>query len=173
MNRKTRRAFLVLSAAAALAACGAIAGGGGTATPAVVITDLKNLAETLANQSVLLIAIPPQTRADISAAIAAISDVATKVANNLMTGATGVQAVFGALQTILAACAPFAAMMPGPWTTALGAAQVVLPVLATLLGIVLPASAARGSAVSAFSASLPHPDLETARAFLVSHAGRD
>ena len=165
----TRRSLLLGTAAVALSACS-----GSATTPAQVITDIENLGGALTNDLALLgptLGIPAATITTIKTVVADIVSVGNNVASGILSGGPGVQAVFTDIEAIVSAVTPFASLIPGPWTLALAAAQVLLPVLASLVGTALPASAAEGPK-AAFKASLPGMTIAEAEATLAAQAKR-
>jgi hypothetical protein len=157
MNRRT----VLLSGAALLAGCAP----GATVTPAQVITDIENIGATFSADLSLLgptLGIPAATVASIKTIVADIVSVGSSVASGVTAGGTGVTAVFNDVDLILTAVAPFAVLLPGPWTIALAAAQILLPTLASLVNVTLPAPA---SAFLAVRAALPVMTAAQAEAF--------
>ena len=137
MNRRTLLATVPL---AILAAC---------SNPAAVATQVAQGLSTIGaallqdlTQLQSIIGIPAGTIASFSSIVAAIVSTAQQVASTGLAPATGIQSIFADLEKLVAASAPLAALLPGPWTAGLAAAMVVLPTLAALVGLVLPASAA-------------------------------
>lgn len=156
-----RRAFLATIPAVVLAACAT--NGAPSQTPAQVIADLQVIASALANDMVVLGILPAATRATIQTAVTAIGAVAQKVAQGIQDGASGVQAVYADVQAILDASAPYVAMLPKQWVDGIAAAQALLPVLALLVGVSLPAPPAQ----------LGRTTPAAARAALAQHAGKE
>lgn len=160
----TRRAFLATIPAVALAAC--TQSGTTTQTPAQVIADLQVIASALANDMVVLGILPAAARATIQTAVTAIGAVAQKVAQGIQDGASGVQAVYADVQAILDASAPYVATLPKQWVDGIAAAETLLPVLALLVGVSLPAPVPA-------AAALPKSTPAAARAALAQHAGKE
>ena len=159
-----RRQFFAVPAAVALAAC-AQGNGAPSQTPAQVIADLQIIGTALTNDLVVLGILPADARAKIQTAVATIGAITQKVASGAQDGASGVQQVYAAVQTILDASSAYTSLLPKQWVDGIAAAQTLLPVLALLVGINLapPAPAA---------ATLPKPAPAQARAMLTLHAGR-
>jgi hypothetical protein len=165
MNRRT----LLLGAcamAATLAGCA-------STTPAQIVTDLNNLAAAFTNDAALLapsLGIPQATLDTIDAAVKAIAGIAGSVATSVTMAPVGIQGIFTDVEAIVAAAAPYASLLPGPWTAAIAAAEVLLPALAALVGAVLPTAAADAMLTAKFRASLPRPTVAEAEAVLAGQA---
>lgn len=156
----SRRALLATIPALALAACAT--NGAPSQTPAQVIADLQIIANALINDAVVLTGLPPDKAKIVRTAVDNIAIIAGKVAQGVQDGASGVQEVYAALQTIIDASAPYTALLPKQWVDAIAAAQTLLPVLALLVGVSLPAPPAQ----------LGRTTPAAARAALAQHAGR-
>lgn len=157
MNRRT-----LLLAPLLLAACQTT-----PPTPSQIATDLTNLGAALTNDLVLLqpvLGIPDGTMRTYRTVIADVVSVAAQVSGLTLDPGIGVTAVFSDVQALLRASAPIVALLPPVWTEALAAANILLPTLAALAGVALPAATAP---VLGVATSVPE-----ARKTLAAHAKR-
>jgi hypothetical protein len=143
----TRRATISALPLAALAAC---TPGTSTLTPAVILTDASAVVTGLANGLTVIKGNPllvpyaslvVKISADLTAAAAVLTGLNTSLP--AATGASIVQTIEGYINDVLsvATTPPLGSIIPAPFSTALGLASVVLPVLEAFVNQYIPAKA--------------------------------
>jgi len=133
---------------------------GTTTTPAQIVTDVQNAVSALANSFSAVVAqapnvVPVNTSAQITSALAQASSVLGSLSTNLAANVAApiVQQVEGALNTVISA-ASAVPLIPPPFSTALAAASIVLPIVEAWLNSVLPATSGAAPAMMAARAKM-------------------
>lgn len=148
-------------------------------TPAQIVTDVKNAVSALASSFSTVLAqapnaVPPATAATITSALAQASSVLGSLSTNLAANVAApvVQQVEQAINTVISAAAAVP-LIPAPFSTALEAAAIVLPVIEAWVNSILPAPAPAAAALKARAKfSAPGMSVSTAEQTLKSMAGR-
>jgi hypothetical protein len=173
----SRRTLVSSTTMGAVVFMGACAGTG--TTPAQIVTDVQNAVSALASSFSTVLAqapnvVPATTAATITSALAQASAVLGSLSTNLTANAAAplVQQIESALNTVISAAAAVP-LIPPPFSTALGAAAIVLPIIEAWLSTVLPA-APTPAAASLARAKLATPGMTVAgaEATLKQMAGR-
>lgn len=135
----------VLQAAAALAALTA----SGCATSTLIngaVTDLENMINSFINEASTLVSIPGISStlvATIEGWIGQLSGLLTGITSTVTgTQTVSVQSALQIIENILEALAPFASVLPVPWSAILPAAEALIPVIAGIFGITITTAAA-------------------------------
>jgi len=143
-RRKISVAIPAVLATGALAACQSST----TLTPAQIVTDVQNAVSALANTFSAVLtqapnAVPANTAATITSALAQASSVLGSLSTNLAANVAAplVQKVEQAINTVITSAASVP-LIPPPFSTALGAAAIVLPIIEAWVNSILPAPAA-------------------------------
>lgn len=126
-----------------------------TTTPAQIVTDVQNAVSALASSFHTIIqqapnAVPAATAATITSALAQASSVLGSLSTNLAANVAApvVQQVEQAINTVISAAAAVP-LIPAPFSTALEAAAVVLPVIEAWVNSILPAPTPAPAALNA------------------------
>ena len=164
-----------LATVGALAACS-----GSSTTPAQIVTDVQNAVTALSNGFSAVVrqapnAIPANTAATITAALAQAASLLGSLSTNLTATAAApkVQQIEQAINTVITAAAAVP-LIPPPFSTALGAAAIVLPIIEAWVNSILPAPAAASMASMSARAKLATPGMSVsdAEATLKALAGK-
>jgi len=165
-RRKVSVAIPSVLAVGALAACSS----GAATTPAQIVTDAQNAISALANSFSAVVAqapnvIPTGTAATINSALAQASSVLGSLSTNLAANVAApvVQKVEQAINTVISSAAAVP-LIPPPFSTALGAASIVLPILEAFVNSILPAPAGASLAAMKARAALATPGMSVAGA---------
>ena len=152
MTHLSRRRLWMLAGTALVPAALAACQPGSTLTPAQIVTDAQNAIAALAGslQAVIQVspgALPASTLTTINNALAAANKVLGSLSTSLTATAAApiVQQVEQAINTVVADAASVP-LIPPPFSIALAAASVVLPILETFVNQFLPAPAAPAKA---------------------------
>lgn len=150
-----------------------------TMTPAQVVTDAQNAISALANAFKAVLAqapnaVPANTAATINSALAQAASVLGSLSTSLTAtqAAPIVQQVESAINTVITAAAAVP-LIPPPFSLALEAAAVVLPILEAFVNSVLPAPTPAPAALAARAKmAASGMNLATAESTLKSLAGK-
>ena len=149
-------------------------------TPAQIVADAQNAVTALSNGFAAVVkqapnAVPADKAATITAALAQAASVLGSLSTNLTAtqAAPKVQQIEQALNTVIAAAAAVP-LIPPPFSTALGAAAIVLPIIEAWVNSILPAPAAASMASMSARAKLATPgmSISDAEATLKALAGK-
>ena len=150
-------------------------------TPTQILTDLSNIQVSLMNalNGLPAGAVPAAILAKLQWVAENVGAAVTKVQGGTLPSGTAVQQTFGWIMLALTVAAGVVLPPGAPvalvaaWSTigmVLNAARIVLPQLASLLGVALPVGASAGP-VARYTASLPSfPNVAAAQAYLAGMA---
>lgn len=173
----TRRTLVSITPAVAatgfLAACS-----GSSTTPAQIVADVQNAVTALSNGFSAVVkqapnAVPAATAATITAALAQAASMLGSLSTNLTAteAAPKVQQIEQAINTVISAAAAVP-LIPPPFSTALGAAAIVLPIIEAWVNSILPPAPAPAAATMARAKlATPGMSVSQAEATLKSLAG--
>jgi hypothetical protein len=157
MTPNRRKVLMLLGAAAplALAACSATSTTSGSTVAAQVVSDIGLIGSGLSGALPGLVSagLPAANIASVTSLVNNIVQTAAGVSTSLSTTAAqpAINQIIGVVGQIAAIAGP---ALPPPWGEALTAAEILLPVVAAAVGLVLPSAAAGAAAMSPDQARL-------------------
>lgn len=147
-------------------------------TPAQIVADAQNAVTALANSFDAVVkqapnAVPADKAATIAAALAQAASVLGSLSTNLTAteAAPKVQQIEQALNTVITAAAAVP-LIPPPFSTALGAAAIVLPIIEAWVNSILPTPAPAAASMARAKFATPGMNVSQAEATLKQMAGK-